>query len=353
MTATYNNGIGIMSGTSLDGIDLAWCQFCHGDKGWAYQIRKACTIPYNDIFKQRLFNATTLSALEYAKLNVEEGEYIATAINQWLKTDEKPQYIASHGHTVFHQPEIGLTTQIGSGAVIAARTGITTVCDFRTTDVALKGQGAPLVPIGDELLFKQYDACLNLGGFSNISFRKGQRRIAFDVSPCNMALNSIAKLWGQTYDKDGEMAKSGQVIPKMLNELNSLPYYKKQSPKSLGKEWYDSQFLPIMMKYMDNFLLNDCQRTVTEHIVYQIVQSISKDTHSLLVTGGGAHNKFLIEQLSKKCPCKLYVPDDLTVDFKEALIFAFLGMLRLEGIPNCLNSVTGAIRNCCSGAVYL
>jgi len=353
MTNSYNNGIGIMSGTSLDGIDLAWCQFAHSTEGWTYKILKAGTIPYNDIFKQRLSHATTLSALEYAKLNVEEGEVIAAAVNQWLKADEKPQYIASHGHTVFHQPEIGLTTQIGSGAVIAAHTGITTVCDFRTTDVALKGQGAPLVPIGDELLFNQYDACLNLGGIANISFRQGKRRIAYDISPCNMALNTIAQLWGQPYDQGGEMAKSGQVIPEMLNEMNALAYYRMKSPKSLGKEWFESQFLPIMMKYVDEHLLNDCQRTLTEHISYQIATNISKDAHSLLVTGGGAHNNFLIELLSEKWSGKVCVPDDLTVDFKEALIFAFLGMLRLEGQPNCLNSVTGAERDCCGGAIYL
>lgn len=349
----YNNGLGIMSGTSLDGIDLAWCQFTHSNNRWSYDILKAGTISYDEIFRQRLSYSTSASALEYAKLNIEEGEVIASAINQWLPVDEKPQYIASHGHTVFHQPDIGLTTQIGSGAVIAARTGITTVCDFRTTDVALHGQGAPLVPIGDEMLFGQFDACLNLGGIANISFRQDNRRVAFDLSPCNMALNTVSQLWGKPYDKDGEMAQSGHSIPELLKQLNALPYYAQPHPKSLGKEWFDKQFFPIVQPFLNEHLLNDCQHTLTEHIVYQIINSIPSEVKTLLVTGGGAHNRFLIERLRQTWKGTITVPDNHTIDYKEALIFAFLGLLRLENVPNCLNSVTGATKNCCGGAVYI
>ena len=184
------DGIGVMSGTSLDGIDLTWCHFSRKEDGkWDYRIEKAVTVPYPDDFRQRLSNAQKLSALEYVKLNNDIAVIFAKAINDWLGDGSRPDFIASHGHTVFHQPEIGLTTQIGNGAILAAETKILTVCDFRTKDVALGGQGAPLVPIGDELLFGEYDACLNLGGFSNVSYRVDNKRIAYDISPCNMALN--------------------------------------------------------------------------------------------------------------------------------------------------------------------
>lgn len=341
-----------MSGTSLDGIDLAWCEFSETDGGWKHCIRKATTIPYDPSFKERLAHATELSAYDYALLDNQLGHLIADHINHWIAQDEKPDFIASHGHTVFHQPTIGLTTQIGSGAVIASLTGITTVCDFRTSDVALHGQGAPLVPIGDELLFGQFDACLNLGGFSNISYRQGNERIAFDVSPCNMAINFLAAKEGLTYDKDGNLARSGKLIPTLLDQLNHIDYYQQMPPKSLGKEWFETEMMPILQNTLRQHETRDCLHTVTTHIAMQICQSLSKDARMLLVTGGGAHNKFLIEQIKAHCDASIIVPDTLTVDFKEALVFAFLGMLRLRGQNNCLKSVTGAIRNCCGGAVY-
>ena len=349
------DGIGVMSGTSLDGIDLAWCHFHRQEDGkWDYRIEKAVTVPYSDDFRQRLSNAQELSALEYVKLNNDVAVIFAKAINSWLGDGPRPDFIASHGHTVFHQPEIGLTTQIGNGAILAAETKILTVCDFRTKDVALGGQGAPLVPIGDELLFGEYDACLNLGGFSNISYRVDNKRIAYDISPCNMALNKLANLAGLPYDKDGQLSKSGRILPELLQKLNDLEYYHQKPPKSLGKEWFENTFYPVLEPFLANNAVSDVARTVVEHIAMQIVANVPETAQTLLITGGGAHHPFLIQQIqNQREALKIVVPDNLIVDYKEALIFAFLGLLRLNGEVNCLRSVTGAREDCCGGCIYI
>lgn len=341
-----------MSGTSLDGLDLAWCTFSEdGDGRWHHAILDAITIPYPDVWQERLREALQLSAFDYALLNVQLGEHIGDCINHWLQNRSKPQFIASHGHTVFHRPDLHLTTQIGSGAAIAARTGIMTVCDFRTTDVALGGQGAPLVPIGDELLFSDYDACLNLGGFSNISFREEGRRISFDISPCNMALNLIASLAGMEYDQDGLLAKSGTVVTPLLEALNQLEYYQQSPPKSLGKEWFDEHILPIMQKYGSHSPA-ELARTMTEHIALMISRAIPQNVANVLTTGGGAHNSFLIERLHTLTSAQIVIPDSQIINYKEALVFAFLGMLRISSRINCLKTVTGATRDSIGGAVY-
>ncbi|MBO7646876.1 MAG: anhydro-N-acetylmuramic acid kinase [Bacteroidales bacterium] len=353
MESMEYNGIGVMSGTSLDGLDLAWCTFREDKKGkWLYAIQDAVTIPYPDTWQQRLRGAMQLPAFEYALLNVQLGEYIGDCINGWLQGRSRPQFIASHGHTVFHRPDLHLTTQIGSGAAIAARTGIMTICDFRATDVALGGQGAPLVPIGDEFLFSEYDACLNLGGFSNISFRTDGRRVSFDISPCNMALNLIASKAGMEYDKDGLLARSGTVVASLLEELNNLAYYQQTPPKSLGKEWFDETFLPILQKY-STLSPAELARTTTEHIAMMISRAIPKNASSVLTTGGGAHNCFLLEKFRELSTAKFVKPDAQIVNYKEALIFAFLGMLRVSNKINCLKSVTGAERDNIGGAIYL
>lgn len=349
----YTSGIGVMSGTSLDGIDLAWCKFAEDEQGcWHYEVLKAATFPYAPDMREQLAHATELSALDYCKLNIALGKVFAERINTFVGDDAKPDYIASHGHTVFHQPSVGLTTQIGSGPVIAAETGITTVCDFRTLDVAYHGQGAPLVSIGDQLLFGQYDACLNLGGFSNISFQSGNQRIAFDVSPCNMGMDLLANKLGLPYDKDGNTARSGKVIPKMLDELNRLGYYTQPWPKSLGKEWFDQNIMPIFDTYIIYNAIEDCLRTFVEHVAAQIANAIPEGKNNLLVTGGGALNKFLIERVQNLWPNKVVIPDELTINYKEAIVFAFLGYLRLHEKENCLSSVTGADTDNCGGCVW-
>ncbi len=348
---TYRCGIGIMSGTSLDGVDLAYCRFLLNDPT-QYEILRAATIPYTTEMRSALQRATTMSAVEYCRLDVALGEVIAQDVNAFVGEGVRPDFLASHGHTIFHQPGEGLTTQIGSGAVIAARTGIRTVCDFRTADVALHGQGAPLVPIGDELLFGQYDACLNLGGFSNISYRNGQQRIAFDISACNMLLNHLANLIGLDFDPEGLTAQKGQIIESLLEELNQLPFFQRPAPKSLGKEWFEQEVCPILKPYTDHQSLADCLRTATEHIALQIQQVIPPHIQTLLVTGGGALNHFLIHRLQTLWGGQICLPDTQTILFKEALIFAFLGHLRLQNHINCLCSVTGADKDCCGGCVW-
>lgn len=342
-----------MSGTSLDGLDLVLCRFFYSQKEtWNYQIVKADTIPYNNEMKNLLVSLPELSALDYFYAQRDFSTWVGSQINHFLINEkEKPILIASHGHTVFHQPEEALTVQMGSGAVIAAHTGITTVADFRTTDVALGGQGAPLVPIGDKLLFANYDACLNLGGISNISFNLDDDRVAFDISLCNIALNYLANHCQLPYDKDGEMARSGGLNEELLLKMNSFSYFNQPYPKSLGREWFESNFKPILDE--SSLSIPDLMRTVTEHIAQQIAKVIPKNTQSILVTGGGAKNIFLIDLLKNYTKTNVIIPDEYTISYKEAIIFAFLGLLRIQNKNNVLKEVTGARKCSCSGAVYM
>jgi anhydro-N-acetylmuramic acid kinase len=345
--------MGTMSGTSLDGLDLALCSFLKNEDTWNYSVIKTETFEYSKEWKNKLSNAENLSGLDLMFLHNEFGNYTAEKINLFLKDiKEKPQFIASHGHTVFHQPQKGLTLQIGNGANIAAKTGITTICDFRTTDVALGGNGAPLVPIGDKLLFSKFDYCLNLGGFANISFdNENNTRIAFDICPVNILLNKIVSPLGLEYDNQGEIAQKGKIQPEMLYELNQLPFYQSHGPKSLGKEWLLTEVLPITGKY--SISIEDKLRTVTEHIAIMITNAQTPyKAGPILVTGGGAFNKFLITRLKELIKNELYIPDNQTINYKEALIFAFLGLLRFFNQKNCLSSVTGAAIDNTGGAVY-
>lgn len=345
--------LGLMSGTSLDGVDLALCDITDAD----YSILAAKTVPYPAEWYRRLSTLETSTALEYAKANIELGHYFGQIINCFLNEVKLPvDAIASHGHTIFHQPQVGLTTQIGDGDAIAAETGLPVVSNFRTLDVALGGQGAPLVPIGDELFFGDYDACLNLGGIANISYRADGKRIAYDICPCNMALNRMASQMGLPYDKDGEIARCG-TVNKCLNEtLNSIDYYQVEAPKSLGKEWFLNDFWPLVEASSDR--VEDKLATVTAHVAGEIARVfLRQGIGSVLVTGGGAFNRYLIECVGSLAPqTKIVVPDELIVNYKEALVFALLGYLRLVGKVNTLSSVTGArcdsVGGVLSGLVY-
>ena len=345
--------LGLMSGTSLDGLDMALCEFQHVGNQWKYRIVKAETAPYDADWREKLAHAEELSALDFMLLDREIGRRTAETVNRFLQNAPvRPHLIASHGQTIFHQPERGLSVQIGSGAEIAARTGICTINDFRAMDVALNGQGAPLVPIGDELLFNQYDACLNLGGFCNISFKKSDKRIAFDIAPCNMLLNTLAHLVGKAYDNGGGMAREGFIFRPLLSQLNSLEYYKLEGAKSLGKEWFEQILWPIVEK--TEVPVQDKLRTTTEHIATQIAQVLENNhINSVLVTGGGTKNSYLMDRVRALAPDTMVViPEETTVDFKEAIIFAFLGVLRLRGEANCLQDVTGATHDNCGGAIW-
>ena len=347
-------GLGLMSGTSLDGLDMALCRFTRREDGtWHYDILKCATAELGDDLRRRLSVADTLTGLELMRLDRDFATFSAQQVNRFLEGCAlRPEFIASHGQTVFHQPDKGLTVQIGNGAVIAALTGITTVCDFRTTDVALGGQGAPLVPIGDKLLFGSYEACLNLGGFSNISFDVNGVRTAFDITPCNMLLNRLAQKMGLAFDKDGMNARDGYIFRPLLDQLNGIDYYRKEGAKSLGKEWLDATVWPLFEQ--SELCVTDQLRTAVEHIAVQITNVFNcHKIKSVLVTGGGTKNLFMMDRIRLFAPDTMVViPQENVVDFKEAVIFAFMGLLRLNGEANCLANVTGAATDCCGGAVY-
>lgn len=340
--------LGLMSGTSLDGVDLAVCDI----DASRHSILAAKTVPYSEQWRQRLANLERSSALEYAKANVELGHCFGKIIKEFVDETKLPvEAVASHGHTIFHQPAIGLTTQIGDGDAIAAETGLPVVSNFRMLDVALGGQGAPLVPIGDEWLYGQYDACLNLGGIANISYRDEGQRVAFDICPCNMVLNRLAAQLGYDYDPEGSLARQGHVHTCLLSTLNALEYYAAEGPKSLGKEWFISRFWPLMEA--STATVEDRLATATHHIAMQIASTLQRHRiGTLLVTGGGAFNSYLLELLGEySSETVITVPDALIVNYKEALIFALLGYLRLTGQVNTLASVTGARCNSVGGTL--
>lgn len=344
--------IGLMSGTSLDGLDIAHCEFNRNEYGkYDYKITVAETIPYSEEWKHRLSTLETGSAYDFVKTNADLGKYIGIQVRSFIDENNlQPCLIASHGHTIFHQPQLGFSSQIGDGNAILAQTGIPVVYDFRSLDVALGGQGAPLVPIGDQLLFSDYDFCLNLGGISNISYNLNGRRLAYDISLCNMPLNYLARQMGAEYDRDGEVARSGKVSQSLLDAMNNQSYFTEKGPKSLGKEWFTDVFQPMLIE--SSIPLKDKMRTMVEHIAYQITRDVQQlPKGKMLITGGGALNKFLVERMQQLTHHELHVPDKLLVNYKEALIFAFLGFLRINRGVNTLASVTGAPEDSCSGSI--
>jgi anhydro-N-acetylmuramic acid kinase len=348
--------LGLMSGTSLDGLDIAQCKFEFRDNRWHYLIERAFTYLYSSLWKEKLSNAENLSGLDLMLLNNEFGIFMGHCVNDFRKKDHvNIDFVASHGQTIFHQPQSGLTLQIGNGAHIAATTGLSTICDFRTLDVAMGGQGAPLVPIGDKLLFNEYDYCLNLGGFANISYDdQDNNRIAYDICPVNIIINHFVKERGLSYDPEGSIAHKGNVDEQLLLELNQLEFYKEAGPKSLGKEWITKVVIPVINKY--HLSLEDTLRTYYQHIVEQlneVLKSYLPQKKTVLITGGGAHNVFLINLLKNNLSVELIIPSKEVIDFKEALIFAFLGILRYLEEANCLSSVTGATQDNIGGVIYL
>lgn len=343
-----------MSGTSLDGVDVACCNFTYDNSRWKFSIIAAKTFVYDNFWRKQLKDAALSSGIDLIMLHKTYGTYLGRLVNEFLaETGLKPDFIASHGHTIFHQPDKKLTFQLGDGAFIASETGITAISDFRNLDVALGGQGAPLVPVGDELLFGNYSQCLNFGGFANVSFRLNDKRIAYDICPVNIVINELAReLFGVEYDKDGEIGKSGTVDLKLLQVLNHIDFYKQKPPKSLGREWVEQTLMPMIMD--SRLTARVKMRTIYEHIAGILANDLSQNPgNEILTTGGGANNKFLIDLVVEKSGKALIAPEKQIVEYKEALIFAFLGVLRIINQPNCLASVTGASRDNCGGIVHL
>lgn len=341
-----------MSGTSLDGIDIAYVKISNTEN-YKFEILKATTVSYTNEWKLALKEGFHLKGEELTKLDANYGVFSGKTILNFIKENNitTVDFIASHGHTIFHNPVKNYTLQIGNGPYITSITGIKTICDFRTQDIALGGQGAPLVPIGDLLLFSEYDYCLNLGGFSNISMNENNQRIAYDICPVNIVLNHYVTSLNIEYDNKGSIASTGLVHEDLLNDLNSLPFYNNAKPKSLGYEFIVETIFPIIDKYKLN--IKDILRTFVEHVAIQITRKIdSNPSKNILVAGGGAYNTFLIERIQWYTKTKLIIPNDTIINYKEALVFALLGFLKDEGKNNCLKSVTGANKDHSSGVVY-
>lgn len=353
------NIIGLMSGTSLDGIDLSHIHFYVTDDNWSFEILESETISYNHHWISQLKLAVDFSDNELEKLNQDYTQLLANTISAFIEKHkiENLDAVCSHGHTILHQPQNGLTLQIGNLPEIASLTHQTVVCDFRVQDVKLGGQGAPLVPIGDRILFSEYDYCLNLGGFSNISFEQNGNRIAFDISPVNTVLNFYANQLGLDYDDKGKISRTGKINTRLLNALNSLDFYQQKFPKSLGFEFVKGVILPLIESF--EISIEDKLCTFTEHIATQTALSLvhlekrENKKEKILVTGGGAYNDFLIERMQSQLPeIKLSIPSKKIIEFKEALLFGLLGVLKLRDEINVLKSVTGAKTDHSSGIIY-
>jgi anhydro-N-acetylmuramic acid kinase len=344
--------VGVMSGTSLDGLDMAYCRFDLEDGQWKFKIINATTVEYNSRWVDKLSCAKHYYAEVIMKIDSEFGRFIGKQVKNFMKKNKiKADLIASHGQTIFHNPAKGFTLQIGNGAAIAAETGMTVVCDFRRTDVALGGQGAPLVPIGDRLLFGDYDCCLNIGGFANLSYEEGNKRLAYDICPANTVLNFMANKLGLKYDAGGRIARTGVVMDDFLKDLNALDYYQQAPPKSLGVEWLKN--IDVLLKKHQHNSYVSRMRTLTEHFAQQIAEAIIRcGAQTTLSTGGGTHNTLLLERINALSGNKLVIPQKEIIDYKEALIFGFLGVLRMRNEVNCLSSATGAKRDSCGGAIY-
>lgn len=348
--------IGLMSGTSLDGLDVTHVRFeTHEDQSVTFNLLHCHTFDFSNELREKLNNASNVPPLVLLQLDKELGLFFAKCVNSFLQTNKinksEISAIASHGQTIFHQPQNGFTLQIGCGSTLAYHTGINVINDFRSLDIIAGGQGAPLVPIGDFDLFgSQAESFLNIGGFANMSYKKNGQVIAFDICPGNLPMNKLAFARGMEYDKDGHLAQSGEINFFLLDLLNSLEYYTQEGPKSLGTEWLEEHFYPLLKfdKEIENNL-----RTLVEHIAIQISNKLNEaNVHSVFITGGGAKNAFLLSRIQHYFNGEIILPDLKIIDFKESLVFAYLAHQYIKGRPNTLSSVTGASRDLCTGVLH-
>ena len=346
------NVIGVMSGTSLDGIDLCFSNFSYENQDWKFKILVSDTVPYEKSWITKLTHAHSLSEIELKELDLEFTLHLSKIILSFIHKNQisNIDFISSHGHTVFHEPKKQTTYQIGNRVELNNLTNLPVVCDFRIQDVQLGGQGAPLVPIGDLLLFSDYSHCLNLGGFSNISIKSNNNIIAYDICPVNIVLNKYSRSIGFEFDMEGQISKSGNINKHLLKELNEISYYHLTHPKSLGLEWVENKIFPLI----DSFKIStkDILRTYVEHIAVQISNNLKGDNLKILISGGGSKNKFLMERIKQLSKKNLGIISENITDYKEALIFGFLGVLRIRKENNCLKSVTGADKDHSSGVIF-
>jgi anhydro-N-acetylmuramic acid kinase len=345
--------IGLMSGTSLDGLDISYSCFTHKNDVWSFKLISSKAVSYTSQLKDKLRNAIVMTGLELTKFDVELGKFYADEVAKFIDEEGVTEIdvIGSHGHTVFHQPENGFTLQIGDASWIHKKTRKIVVSDFRSQDVALGGQGAPLVPIGDKLLFSDYDYRINLGGFANISFESGDSTSAFDICAVNTILNMYSNKLGMEYDDKGKVSKNGNVIPEMFKDLEKIDFYKQSSPKSLGVEWNEKVLFPILDKYVSR-KVEDIMHTYTLHVASQITKVLKGENKKILISGGGAFNDYLISLIRELSSHNIIIENRQITDFKEAIIFSFLAILKIRGEVNCLAEVTGASINHSTGVIH-
>ncbi len=357
---TYK-AIGLMSGSSLDGLDVACVDFKYDDGKIDWEIMQAETFPYSDMWLSRLINLPLQNALAFAKTHTYYGHYVGEMVNQFLQKHQiEPDFIAAHGHTVFHHPDQKFTVQIGDGAAIAAITGFPVISNFRAQDIALGGEGAPIAPIADKYLLPGYDFYLNLGGIDNISCNINGRFVAFDIGSANQTLNAIAREMNMKFDEDGRIAKTGELVEPLFQKANDNDYYKEAYPKSLDNSYVRENIVPLFLDF--EALWEDKMRTACEHIAFQIANAIAavvekedfkKEKYKMIATGGGALNEFLISCIRRYNEnVEVVVPDRKVIEFKEAALMALMGLLRIENQTNTLHSVTGARRDTISGAIH-
>ena len=353
-----------MSGSSLDGLDIAYCEFTGKAHQWKYDLFATSYVPYPTKWRLRLANLTLQNAITYIKTHIFYGHFLGEQVAAFIseqKIRSEVDFISSHGQTIFHQPENRLTSQIGDGAAIAAVTGLPVVCDFRSADVAQGGQGAPIVPIGDRVLFPNYSHCMNLGGIGNISFNiPGTKIIGFDICAVNSLLNGLAEELDLPYDEDGRISASGQVDHSLLDEISTSWYFEKDYPKSLNGGWVVKTIVPVIRRH--RAATKDKLSTACEHIAMQIGREVRRiyerekvtqsAEHKMLLTGGGAFNEHLVTRIREHSPIPVDVPDDELVKFKEAIVMGLVGVLRVENQTNWLPEVTGAAKATIGGVIH-
>ena len=346
------NVIGVMSGTSLDGVDIVYVKFIQNES-WSFKIINSKTYKYEDSIADILNDISKKSLEEIKEIDVVYTKKLAKIINGFIDefSINKIDFVSSHGHTAIHDPSNLITYQMGNLSTLSSEINQKVICDFRVQDVKLGGEGAPLVPVGEKYLFHEYDSFINLGGFANISNHKGESLIAYDICPVNIVLNNLSKKIGKDFDDKGSIASSGKLIINLYEELEKLEYYQSSPPKSLGIEWVDEFISPLINKYFD-YPTEDLLNTLSNHIANQILNNL-KNLDKVLVTGGGAYNDYLIDIIRSKTDSEIIIPSKNIIEFKEALIFAFLGVLRNLNINNCYSSVTGASKDHCSGKIFL
>lgn len=361
--------IGLMSGSSLDGLDVAYVEFRKEQKQWHYNLKIGETFKYSNKWQSILQNIRNYNSNKILAFHTEYARLLGEYTNRFIaKYNFNPDLIASHGHTVFHNPNKGYSFQLGDGRELSKATNLTTVTDFRTTDIKLGGQGAPLVPIGDELLFPEFIGCINLGGIANISFKKNNKRVAFDICPANQLLNYLANKKGLNYDKDGTLASKGNILKNLYQTLTEEPYYYHPYPKSLSNEYITTHFIPLIEQSKGTVV--DKLHTAVLHIADQIYKTTlffekhddiykslntkeaANNREKILFTGGGTYNRFLLSKLENIVPYTLTVPDSILIDYKEALIFALMGVLKINDEINCFASATGASEDSSAGTIF-